>query len=177
MQTKPLIRRILAAAGMVLAAAGTLPAAPSGGGANRTSPPPTASAPAEDPSVSLYDQGMELVRNERFEDARKLFATLVEQDKKDADALNMLAYTQRKTGDLDAALANYHRALELRPKFPQAREYLGEAYLQLALREVDTLRKYGGDGKDELKQLIAAVQQAAAQLDGSGAGAGAATKW
>ena len=175
MQTKPLIRRILAAAGMLLAAAGAVPAAPSGG-ANRT-PPATVAAPPENPTVSLYDQGMELVRNERFEDARKLFATLVEQDKKDADALNMLAYTQRKTGDLDAALANYHRALELRPKFPQAREYLGEAYLQLALREADTLRKYGGDGEDELKQLIAAVQQAAAQLDGSGSGSGAATKW
>lgn len=171
MQIKPFTRSILVMAGMLLAASAA-PAAPSGGSSRTT--PPTTPVPADQPAPSLFDQGMELVRNERFEDARKLFATLVEKDPKDADGLNMLAYTQRKTGDLDAALANYHRALELRPKFPQAREYLGEAYLQLALRELDTLRKYGDDGKDEAKQLIAAVHAAAAQLDG---GAGAANKW
>jgi tetratricopeptide (TPR) repeat protein len=174
LQAKPSLPSILVAAGMLLAA-GVAPAAPSGGG-SRT-PPPATPSPSESPEVNLYDQGMELVRNERFEEARKLFATLVEKDRKDADALNMLAYTQRKTGDLDAALANYKQALELRPKFPQAREYLGEAYLELALREAETLRKYGGDGKDELKQLIAAVQAAAAQLDGSGSGSGSANKW
>lgn len=174
MHTKPLTRMILVVAGMLFAVANAAPAAPSGGG-SRTSPPPTTPEPLDHPTVSLYDQGMELVRNERFEDARKLFATLVEQDDKDADAINMLAYTQRKTGELDAALENYLRALELRPKFPEAREYLGEAYLQLALRELHILRKYGNDGKDEVKQLIAAVHTAAAELDG--AGSGAATKW
>jgi len=174
MHARTLAPRILVAAAMLFAAANPAPGAPSGG-ATRT-PPPTDAVPTPDqPPVDLYEQGLELVRNERFEDARKLFSTLVEKDRKDADAINMLAYTQRKTGDLEAALANYHRALELRPKFPQAREYLGEAYLELALREVDTLRKYGKDGKDELKQLIDAVHEAAAQLDGTGSGA--ASKW
>jgi len=172
--TKPFIHRIIVAAGMLLVAAGAAPAAPSSG-ASRTTPPTTTSERPDSPAVDLYEQGLELVRNERFEDARKLFTILVDKDPKDADALNMLAYTQRKTGDLDAALANYHRALELRPRFPEAREYLGEAYLQLALRELDTLRKYGDDGKDARKQLIAAVHTAAAELDG--AASGAASKW
>ncbi len=172
---KPFIRLILVGTGVLLAAPNAVPAAPSGGASRTTTPPPTNDVPTDRQEVNLYDQGMELVRNERFEDARKLFAALVEEDRKDADAINMLAYTQRKTGDLDAALTNYHRALELRPRFPEAREYLGEAYLQLALRELDTLRKYGNDGKDETKQLIAAVHAAAAQLDG--AASGAASKW
>ena len=59
--------------------------------------------------------------------------------------------------------------------YANMRTAVGMSALDVDVREVDTLRKYGGDGKDELKQLIAAVHAAAAQLDG--AGTGTATKW
>jgi tetratricopeptide (TPR) repeat protein len=166
--------RILAVAAAVLLAGGAN-AAPSGGSSHSTSRPPQTATPQPDQKVDLYEQGLGLVRDERYEEARKLFTALVDKNGKDADALNMLAFTQRKTGDLDAALENYHRALELRPKFPEAREYLGEAYLQLALRELETLRKYGDDGRDEHKQLVSAFHAVAAQLDGAATGAG--SKW
>ena len=117
-----------------------------------------------------YDRGMELVRNEEYAEARRIFEQLSDEQPKNAEVLNMLAYTQRKTGDLDEAIGNYHRALALKPKFPQAREYLGEAYLQAALREAETLRGYGGDGKEDLAKLVSAFHEAASQLDGSGAG-------
>jgi tetratricopeptide (TPR) repeat protein len=108
---------------------------------------------------------MEKVESEEYTEARKIFEQLAVESPKSADVLNMLAYTQRKTGAVDEALANYRRALELRPKFPQAREYLAEAYLQLALREAETLRTYGGSGEEQLQKLSAAMQAAAAQLD------------
>jgi Flp pilus assembly protein TadD len=113
---------------------------------------------------------MELVRNEKYTEARQIFTRLAEDEPKNAEALNMLAYTQRKTGDLDVAIANYHRALELKPKFPEAREYLGEAYLQAALREAETLRAYAGAGREELAKLVDAFQAAAAQLESGDAG-------
>jgi tetratricopeptide (TPR) repeat protein len=129
--------------------------------------------------TSLMDQGMDLVKAERYEEARKLFERLARDRDDDPDVLNMLAYTQRKTGKLDQALENYHRALELRPDFPQAREYLGEAYLQAALREIETLRGYGDDGREAMRQLVDAFHAASAQLEGGGSGSGGSksSKW
>jgi Flp pilus assembly protein TadD len=46
-----------------------------------------------------------------------------------ADTQNFLAYAYRKSGDLDAALEHYQRALKIDPSHKHAREYLGEAYL------------------------------------------------
>jgi predicted Zn-dependent protease len=135
-----------------------------------SSPPSSPSAPrpaAEQASPSAYDRGIELVEAEKYEEARKVFATLEAQEPENPDVLNMLAYTQRKTGQLDEAMGNYRKALALRPKFPQAREYLAEAYLQAALREAETLRGYGASAEDELGKLQEAFQAAAAQLGGS----------
>jgi tetratricopeptide (TPR) repeat protein len=79
----------------------------------------------------------------------------------DAGALNLLAYCQRKSGRLDDAFANYRRALEIRPEFPVAREYLGEAHIQATLREIEILRSYGESGREELADLVAALREAA----------------
>jgi hypothetical protein len=65
---------------------------------------------------------------------------------------------------LDSALENYHLALQLRPEFPEAREYLGEAYLQAALREIQILGTYGAKGREGRRDLIAAFKKAFAQL-------------
>jgi hypothetical protein len=76
----------------------------------------------------------------------------------------MIAYTQRKTGKLDDAFENYHKALGMRPKFPEAREYLGEAHIQAALLQIDILREYGKDGETELAQLVSVLRRAAETL-------------
>jgi Tfp pilus assembly protein PilF len=73
----------------------------------------------------------------------------------------MLAFTQRKLGDLDAAFANYAKALELRPDFPQAREYLAEAHLQAAMAQMKILRDSGKDAEAEVAQLLDAFAKAA----------------
>jgi len=155
-----------ATASVVLLAAAALHASGSGP-APQENRPQTATQ-AESQAAKPYDRGMDLAHDEKFAEARAIFEQLAVEDPDNAEVLNMLAYTQRKTGDLDVAIENYNRALKLKPKFPQAREYLGEAYLQAALREAKTLEGYGGSGRDELRKLADAFQEAASHLDGSG---------
>ncbi|HTC45404.1 MAG TPA: tetratricopeptide repeat protein [Steroidobacteraceae bacterium] len=63
--------------------------------------------------------------------ARARLQSLVGRSPQLAEAWNALGYTQRKLGAYDDALASYAKALELRPGYPEALEYRGEAYLRL----------------------------------------------
>lgn len=148
------------AAVAALHAAGTPPERP------RSSAPASAETPADGKTNDLYAQGYDLAKSENYAEARKIFEDLAAREPKNPEVLNMLAYTQRKTGDVDEALDNYERALKLRPKFPQAREYRGEAYLQAAMSEAELLKSYGKDGEEDLKKLADAFQEAASKMEG-----------
>jgi tetratricopeptide (TPR) repeat protein len=63
--------------------------------------------------------------------ARKAFQDAAASDPDMAEAWNGLGYSQRKLGDYDTALASYARAITLKPGYPEATEYRGEAYLAL----------------------------------------------
>jgi len=115
-------------------------------------------------TVSLYDQGLAATQANDYQKALPLFEQALRNDPDNPDILNMLAHTQRKIGMIDEALANYKKALELRPKFPEAHEYLGEAYVMAALREVEILKSYGGDAKDELDDLTEDIKEAGEKL-------------
>jgi len=120
--------------------------------------------PGTDPVAKLYAEGEGLVWAGKYDEALAVFEKAHKKDKKNPDVVNMLAYTQRKTGDLDSAFENYARALELKPRFPEAREYLGEAHIDAVLREIETLRGYGAEGQKELAELIQALKKAAEGL-------------
>jgi tetratricopeptide (TPR) repeat protein len=60
----------------------------------------------------------------KFRQATDLDPTLYE-------AWNYLGYTSRKLGNYDDALPAYDKALSLKPGYPDALEYRGEAYLGL----------------------------------------------
>jgi predicted Zn-dependent protease len=160
-------RPISAPRGLVFALAILVAVAAGAALASESPPSPSQRPQPGEPATtrSDFDRGMEKVEAQEYADARQIFEQLAVESPKNPDVLNMLAYTQRKTGAVDEALGNYRRALELRPKFPQAREYLAEAYLQLALREAETLRSYGGSGEEQLQKLAKALQDAASQLD------------
>jgi Flp pilus assembly protein TadD len=49
----------------------------------------------------------------------------------DADALNLMGFSERKLGRPDSALAYYGKALALQPNHLGANEYLGELYLEM----------------------------------------------
>ena len=135
-----------------------------GGGDKEESEPASAESPREDEAVTAYGRGMELVKEGRYQEALDRFRTAAKRDNKNPEYLNMMAYTLRKTGNIDDAFEAYAKALQLKPKFPQAREYLGEAHLQALLLQLDVLRGYGDDGKKEYAALVAALQEAAKTL-------------
>lgn len=127
---------------------------------------------------SPYAEGLALAKAGKYAEARARFEQAEKATPDDPDVLNMLAYTQRKTDDLDAAFATYARALAARERFPQAREYLGEAHVQAAMEQLLLLKSYGTDGEGELAALVDALVAAAEKAKSlRPANARAATKW
>ena len=85
-----------------------------------------------DPFESIYG----LIRLEKFAEAHEsLKFIIVLTPSKEADKYNLLGFTARKSGDLNAAAEYYKKALEINPKHIQALEYQGELYLQLGEME------------------------------------------
>jgi tetratricopeptide (TPR) repeat protein len=86
-------------------------------------------------ALALMKQGDALgapaAAHDAYASARAKLQSLVARSPQFAEAWNALGYTQRKLGAFDDALASYGKALELRPGFPEALEYRGEAYLRL----------------------------------------------
>lgn len=76
-------------------------------------------------------QPLSAAQRDAYARARAQFEAATKQDPSLAEAWNGLGYSQRKLGDYQPALVSYGRALALRPGYPQATEYRGEAYLGL----------------------------------------------
>lgn len=86
-------------------------------------------------SVQLTDAGKKerAVRDAResYSSALAKFQEAVHDDDHMHEAWNYVGYTNRKLGNYDAALAAYEKALTLKPGYPDALEYRGEAFLGL----------------------------------------------
>jgi len=81
------------------------------------------------------------------------------KDKKNADILNYLGYTLRKTGNLKKAEVYYLMGLELDAGHLGINEYLGELYvetnrIELAKERLNTLQGCNCEEYKELKELI-----------------------
>jgi tetratricopeptide (TPR) repeat protein len=74
-----------------------------------------------------------------YEKALKDFKSAADRNPDMYQAYNGLGFSYRKTGDYVKALEMYDRALKLKPGFPDAIEYRGEAYL--ALNRIDDAKK------------------------------------
>lgn len=101
---------------------------------------PAAAASPQDTSV--YNDALALMKKgdglngqsgaqDAYGSARAKLQSLVGRSPQFAEAWNALGYTQRKLGAFDDALASYAKALDLKPGYPEALEYRGEAYLRL----------------------------------------------
>ena len=89
----------------------------------------------------------------------KSIIKLYNKDKKNADILNYLGYTLRKTGNLEQAETYYLKGLELDSKHLGINEYLGELYVQtnrieLAKERLEVLKGCNCEEYEELKELI-----------------------
>lgn len=89
----------------------------------------TAFTEATDPDKKKHAQGE---AQEYYQSARTKFQQATELNPQLAEGWNYVGYTNRHLGDYDAALAAYERALTLKPGYPDALEYRGEAYLGLS---------------------------------------------
>ena len=126
-----------------------------------------------DTGSSLYKSGKKLVirakkleKKEKIEKAKTLYLkALVKlekayiKDKKNADLLNYLGYSLRKTGDFKKAEIYYLKGLELDAGHLGINEYLGELYVQtgrieLAKERLQVLNGCKCEEYDELKELI-----------------------
>jgi tetratricopeptide (TPR) repeat protein len=137
----------------------------SGGSKDKEESKASAEEEVDDEALQAYERGMALVKEHRYQEALERFRVAVKKDKQSPEYLNMVAYTERKVGNLDDAFRDYAKVLAMKPDYAPAREYLGEAHLQAVLLQLDVLRGYGDKGKKEADALTAALQEAAKTLE------------
>ncbi len=121
------------------------------------------SAKKDDPA---YARAVKRVDAGDYAGAIPLLQKAIAADPTNANAHNYLGFSHRKLGNVDVALAQYGKALELNPKHLAANEYLGELYLDLdqldkakeRLAVLDDACFFGCEEYRELKEKIAAYQ-------------------
>jgi tetratricopeptide (TPR) repeat protein len=91
-----------------------------------------------DPSITIYNQGVELMLAKRFPEAQAKFEQAVKENPRFAEAHNNLGYTLRKQGaaNYQKSLEHYNTAIELKPKLADAYMYRGVLYTEMG-RKVD----------------------------------------
>ncbi len=83
------------------------------------------------PAAPSYTEAKVYVDSLRFSRALPILQELVRAEPDNADAWNLLAFSQRQLGDIRSARQNYDKALALDPSHKGAHEYLGELFLML----------------------------------------------
>ena len=95
-----------------------------------------------------------------------LLETMISGDSENADAWNLLGFSQRNLMAYDQALVSYQKSLAIEPEHLGANEYLGELYLRTdkldkakeRLKVLDDACTFGCDQYDDLKQAIEAYE-------------------
>lgn len=113
-----------------------------------------------------YEKGQKAVKVGNYAAALTLLQKAVVKDAKDANAWNLIGYSQRKLKRFDEALVSYKKALAIKPDHLGANEYIGELYLETGklalakerLKVLDSACFFGCEEYDELKAAIAAYE-------------------
>ena len=112
--------------------------------------------------TSRFKDINKLIKLEKFAEAHKMLKSLKKVNTDEADRLNLLGFTARKSGDLDAAGDYYQQALALNPRHTGALEYQGELFIQLGkielakanLAKIDKICWLPCNAERELKKAI-----------------------
>ena len=112
-----------------------------------------------------YKQAKSLIDDDKYSEAIPILQKLIKDKGAYADALNLLGYSYRKSGDATTALDYYNQALAMEPKHLGANEYLGELYLEMkqpdkAKERLAVLKNACGDC-DEYQELENAIKKQA----------------
>tara|TARA_B100000900_G_C20280749_1_gene593946 strand:+ start:21 stop:527 length:507 start_codon:yes stop_codon:yes gene_type:complete len=117
-------------------------AAMSGGSSSSSSSSSTSYSSSSSDNSGAYSQKNrfqdinKLIKLEKFAEAHKMLKSLKKVNTDEADRLNLLGFTARKSGDLATAGDYYEQALALNPKHTGALEYQGELFIQLGKIEL-----------------------------------------
>ena len=90
-----------------------------------------------------------------YRGAIPILTDIIKADPNNADALNLMGFSLRNTGQNDLALQYYNKALALMPQHLGANEYLGELYVELGQMD---------KAKDRLAVLQAACGNCAQEV-------------
>ena len=109
-----------------------------------------------------YMNGKEQAYDGKYKAAIVYLEKSIENDPKNADAFNMLGYSNRKLGNNEEAFKYYNKALKLDPRHKGTHEYIGRLYLNLSqpekakmhLDELDSICLFGCDEYTTLKKAI-----------------------
>ena len=112
--------------------------------------------------TSRFKEINKLIKLEKFAEAHKMLKSLKKVNNDEADRLNLLGFTARKSGNLDAAGDYYEQALALNPRHTGALEYQGELFIQLGkielakanLAKIDKICGLPCNAERELKKAI-----------------------
>jgi tetratricopeptide (TPR) repeat protein len=114
-----------------------------------------------------FAQANMAIQDQNWDRAVELLNKVVEHDGSNADGFNLLGYSERKRGNLEAAFKHYDRALAIDPKHRGAHEYVGEAYLLTGnlpkaeehLARLDKLCFFSCEEYTDLKKAIVAYKK------------------
>lgn len=112
-------------------------------------------------TVTLADARTHIKR-QRYRQAVATLRQILAADPNNADALNLMGYSLRKSGDYKNAQGFYLKALKISPRHRDANEYLGELYVEIGqlakarerLRALEAICGTGCEQYRELKQSI-----------------------
>jgi tetratricopeptide (TPR) repeat protein len=120
----------------------------------------TNSTPAAQ-QTDYFKEAKKLVDAKQYNKAIPLLKQSLAEQGDNADTLNLLGFSYRKSGDQMTALDYYTKALAKEPKHLGANEYLGELYLEMKMlpkaEERQAVLKDACGSCDELNELTAAI--------------------
>ena len=112
------------------------------------------------PDPDLTEYAYALAKADRYQEAIDVLDLL--DNPNTPRALNYRGYATRKLGHTDEGIGYYLKSVALDPKYPQVREYLGEAYViegkyDLAKEQLSTIEKLCGKDCEYYEDLADAL--------------------
>lgn len=109
----------------------------------------------------LYEAARELAYAGRLDDAQTVLSLM--SDPEDDRVLTYMGFTNRKLGNMDAAMTFYRRALDKNPDNLLARSYMGQGHvtdgdLDLARAQLEEINARGGAGTWAEESLASAIR-------------------
>lgn len=106
-----------------------------------------------------------LIGGGNYPGAVEALRPILADNPEDVEALSLMGFSQRKSGNHQAALGYYNRALALDPEHLGTNEYLGELYVEagemaLARERLGVLEAVCGTQCNEYKDLAAVIAAA-----------------